>query len=82
MIFLLFLASLGVVEYLLRDVGCSPGGAVDAREAEKIADHKLTPSHETSTSDLLSLGQALGSGTPMHSTDYCNQESAQPPPHK
>ena len=63
MTFLLFLASLAVLEYLVRDVGRKSPEVRKAVESVPLA-------HETSTSDLLALGQALGG---MRETADCEK---------
>ena len=60
---LLFLASVAVLEYLLKDVrqkrGDMPPSSIDNNVV--VSD---PISHETSTSDLLRLGQALRANAP------------------
>lgn len=56
MTFLLFLASVGVLEYLLRDVRQTSGGAPEPRVTNDVVDYVA---NDTSTAGLLSLGRAL-----------------------
>jgi hypothetical protein len=63
--FLLFLASVGILEYLLRDVRQTSGRLPESRStAEPYANSAIAGcgqpvSSATATSDLLSLGKAL-----------------------
>jgi hypothetical protein len=54
--FLLFLASVGVLEYLLRDVRQKSGGAPQSRATKDLAEYFA---NDASTAGLLSLGRAL-----------------------
>jgi len=60
--FLIFLVSVGVLEYLLRDVRRTSGSKPASPEIPKsyeIPDAYAAVSSETATTDLLSLGKAL-----------------------
>ena len=59
MTFLLFLASVVVLEYLLRDGRQKSGGPPESHEITHMAGEDGLVSNETSTADLLCLGQAL-----------------------
>jgi hypothetical protein len=54
--FLLFLASLAVLEYLLRDVSRKSGAVPKSRETRDFVDYVA---NDASAADLLSLGRAL-----------------------
>jgi hypothetical protein len=69
MTFLLFLASVAVLEYLLKDVK-TPAG--NLQPADLGGEHEI--SHQTATSDLMALSQALGMQKPIAAPD------AQPAP--
>jgi hypothetical protein len=57
MTFLLFVVSVAVLEYLLRNVGQKPDGAQESsRPVEDIVEYAQS---DTSTADLCSLGRAL-----------------------
>jgi hypothetical protein len=56
--FLLFIASVAILEYLLRDVHRQSGDTAAPDELKKIAGSDPSISH-TSTADLLNLGRAL-----------------------
>ena len=59
MTFLLFLASVAVLEYLVRDVR-TPADRLHAPEIPSLKGDEAI-SNETAASDLLALSQALGS---------------------
>ena len=69
MTFLLFLASVAVLEYLLRDTRQKSNVAPQALEVKNVAGYDPPVSAESSTSDLLSLGRALGSANPVKAVD-------------
>lgn len=72
MTFLLFLASVAVLEYLLKDVK-TPAGNLQPADHEPLGgEHEI--SHQTATSDLMALSQALGMQKPVAAPD------AQPAP--
>ena len=62
MTFLIFLVSVGVLEYLLRDVRQTAGskpGSTGIPKPYEIPEPYAVASSETATTDLLSLGKAL-----------------------
>ena len=59
MTFLIFLASVGVLEYLLRDVRRNSGGIAAPPDTHRVADYDQLVSEATSAGDLMSLGKAL-----------------------
>ncbi len=59
MTFLLFLASVAVLEYLLRDVRQNSGVIQKPHVINNIVSCEPSVSEETSTADLLSLGRVL-----------------------
>ena len=73
MTFLLFLASVGVLEYLLRDVRQKSGGAPESRKTEDLVDYVA---NDTSTAGLLSLGRALDAQKAGTTTDSENLPKA------
>jgi len=60
MTFLLFLASVAVMEYLVRDIGRKSPGQCPPEIRDAIEPNSLV--NETPTADLLALGRALGMG--------------------
>jgi hypothetical protein len=69
MTFLLFLASVAVLEYLVRDVRHKSGGLPEASEIRNVAAYEPVVSEATSTTDLLSLGKALDAQAAVKATD-------------
>jgi hypothetical protein len=57
--FLLFLASVAVLEYLLDSDRQKSGGAAESREIKHLVSYDQLVANEASTTDLLSLGKAL-----------------------
>lgn len=68
MTFLLFLASVAVLEYLLKDVRMPSGKLQPAADIEPLGgEHEI--SHQTATADLMALSQALGMQKPVVAPD-------------
>jgi hypothetical protein len=61
MMFLLFIASIAVMEFLVRDTGRKSHSEFGAATIGKP--NPVTPANEASTSDLLALGRALAGST-------------------
>ena len=60
MTFLIFLASLAVLEYLVRDTGRKSGKRESVMLRQAVEPVPAAPGSDSSTADLLALGQALG----------------------
>ena len=75
MTFLLFLASLVVLEYLVRDVGRVKQTKLSPPDASRPID-PIPLTAETSTADLLALGQALGSTREPADSEKFREEKA------
>jgi len=82
MTFLLFLASVAVMEYLVRDIGRkSPGQYVPPNIRNAVEPGTLA--NDTPTADLLALGRALGIGKVVDSeklpTEVAVSTESRPP---
>ena len=72
MTFLLFLVSVAVMEYLVRDIGRkSPGECAPPEIRNAVEPNTLV--NETPTADLLALGRALGMGKVTDSEQLPNE---------
>jgi hypothetical protein len=74
--FLLFLASVGLLEYLLRDVRQNSDGMPASRDIKNNDGYEQSVSNEPSTPDLLSLGQALEGAQKTPDSEHASEESA------
>jgi hypothetical protein len=70
MTFLLFLASIAVLEYLVRETGQKSKGVKSPSIGLGQVIHPDPPAAETATSDLLALGRALNVQKQAHSAEF------------